>query len=73
VTCGDLNLQMYSDEDKQQLKMKQKQKQIEFQEKMRQKLNQFNSPTAEYLSELFHLCLVLLSRELSPCVLVLVS
>ena len=43
------------DEDKQQLKLKQKQKQIEFQEKMRQKLNQYNSPTAEYLSKLFHL------------------
>jgi hypothetical protein len=46
-----------SDEDKQLLKVKQRQKQIEFQEKMRLKLAQYNvsdhgSPTAaDYLSK----------------------
>lgn len=50
-----------SDEDKQLLKLKQKQKQIEFQEKMRLKLGQYNagdhgSPTAaDYLSKLMSL------------------
>ena len=46
----------FSEDEKQQLKRKQRQKQIEFQEKMRQKLEQYNSPdqnsptSTDYLS-----------------------